>query len=160
MSSFLAVHTRIELVASERQSERFSITTMNHFFAISEGLEPSAFGLTGRCSTNWATKSKFCNFGGIWTLNFRLMRPMLYQLNYEIVGNLERIWTFNFQIRKLMFFQLNYEIISDFGRTRTFIFRFRRPNFFQLNYETNCDSRKNRTFNPWFKRPVLYPIEL
>ena len=48
MSSIYAVHTRIELVASERQSERFAITTMNHFFAISEGFELSSFSLEDR----------------------------------------------------------------------------------------------------------------
>ena len=48
MSSIYAVHTRIELVASERQSERFAITTMNHFFAISERFELSSFSLEDR----------------------------------------------------------------------------------------------------------------
>lgn len=48
MSSIYAVHSRVELVASERQSERFAITTMNHFFAISEGFELSSFSLEDR----------------------------------------------------------------------------------------------------------------
>jgi hypothetical protein len=143
--------------------------TIDHSsFVIPEGLEPSTFDVSGRCSNHLSYEIVF------FILNSQSSICFACQFLIYLWNKIHN-WLFTFFVIPERFElstpglkdrcsnHLSYEIVfmlwmvnRQFALPVNFEFIWNKIHYWPFIF---CNLRRTRTFNFWFRRPTLYPIE-